>query len=105
MHIPYPHSFLRSRLVVTALPSTISKEELRLHFASLGLAITDARVLKNKNGQSRRVGFLGFQNNSDAQTAKEWFDGTWIAGSRIQVDFAYAVGACYQYPLVAPWTY
>jgi multiple RNA-binding domain-containing protein 1 len=81
----------RSRLIVLALPSALSREGLRAHFASINLPLTDVRLLANKAGNSRRVGFIGFQNNADAQQAKEWFDGTWVAGSRIKVDFAETV--------------
>jgi len=73
---------------VLSLPSTLTSDELHQHFATLKLPITDAKVLHKKDGTSRRIGFVGFSDLQDAQKAREWFDATWLAGSRIKVDFA-----------------
>lgn len=89
-----PCLLTRSRLIVLSLPSDLSTQRLQEHFATLNLPITDAKVLHKKDGTSRRIGFVGFGSSGDAQKAKEWFDGTWLAGSRIKVDFAKDVSPC-----------
>lgn len=91
----------RSRLIVLSLPSDLSSEDLAGHFASLDLPVTDARVLHKKDGTSRRMGFIGYRTTEEAQKAKDWFDGTWIQGSRIKVDFAKEVCHCLQLCMMA----
>ena len=80
-----------SRLIVLQIPSSLTTAELQAHFSELELPITDAKVLSNKGGQARRIGFVGFRTHADAQTAKDWFDGTWMRGTRIRVEYAQAV--------------
>lgn len=92
----------RSRLIVLSLPSKLTTEELTAHFKSLELPITDAKVLFKPDGQSRRLGFVGFGTADHAGQAKDWFDGTWLHGSRIKVDYAKEVRircSAYQFDL------
>lgn len=80
-----------SRLVVFSLKSDVTSSALNEYFASTGLSVTDAKVLYTSHGQSRCMGFVGYKTENDAVCARNWFDGTWFKGSRIQVDFAKVV--------------
>jgi multiple RNA-binding domain-containing protein 1 len=55
--------------------------------------MTDVKVLRKKDGTSRRMAFIGYSSVGDAVKAKEWFDSTWLRGSRIKVDFALPVSS------------
>ena len=96
----------RSRLIVLSLPSKLSTEELTAHFKSLELPITDAKVLFKPDGQSRRLGFVGFSNAEHARQAKDWFDGTWLHGARIKVDYAKEVSVRWNHFMATcSWTH
>lgn len=75
-----------SRLIVKNIPKQISEEELKSHFEKLG-DITDCRILF-KEKKNRRIAFIGYKSESNAQKAKEYFNNTYIYMSRINVDYA-----------------
>ena len=76
------------------LPPKLDSQGLRNEFSTLGHEITDARVLYTAYNQqtSRRVGFVGFRREEDAQKALEWFNGAWLGSGRIKVEIAKSVG-------------
>ena len=88
-----------SRLVVFRLPEDLTNAELKDHFASLGLHVTDAKVLHRRDGQSRQMGFVGFSDVASAVQAKEYYHGTWLKKGRIEVDFAQHVAKAAKRPL------
>ena len=69
----------------------MSSDDLRTHFASLGVIVTDARVVTKPDGTSRGMGFVGFQREEEARRAQQYYSGTWLSGGRIKVDFAHDV--------------
>lgn len=80
-----------SRLVVLSLPSDLDNAGLSAHFSTLDLPMTDVKILRKKDGTSRRMAFIGYSSAFDAAKAKDWFDNTWLRGSKIKVDFALPV--------------
>ncbi|KAG9088075.1 Multiple RNA-binding domain-containing protein 1, partial [Ceratobasidium sp. 370] len=90
-----------SRLIVKNLPAYVDDVQLRKHFTQasnssalrLGqpstlvpLNLTDVRLARRLDGQSRRFAFLGYKTNDEATAAKAYFDRTYIGGSRISVE-------------------
>ena len=55
------------------LPSYVDEKRLRKYFSSRGV-VTDAKVIRRKDGKSRCFGFVGFQNEKDASNARDFFD-------------------------------
>ncbi|KAJ3067372.1 putative RNA-binding protein 19 [Podochytrium sp. JEL0797] len=80
-----------SRVMVRNLPKYLTIERLREHFEQK-FQVTDVRLAKDKEGVSRRFGFIGFRTEKDAKDAIAYFNRTFIDTSRIQVEFAKAVG-------------
>ena len=77
-----------SRLVVLCLPPHCTTLKLRTHFSSRGWSITDVRILSKRDGTPRGVGFVGFRSDDDAAAALEYFNGSWLDGGPIKVDYA-----------------
>ena len=48
--------------------------------------MTDVRLIRKADGTSRRVAFLGFKHERDAQTARDYFDKTYLDISKLSVD-------------------
>ncbi|KAK9494875.1 hypothetical protein V1508DRAFT_411269 [Lipomyces doorenjongii] len=77
-----------SRIIVKNLPLTLSDERFRQHFAEHGGAITDCKLMRTRNGASRRFGFIGFRSSQDAAEAVKYFNRTFIGMAKIEVDLA-----------------
>lgn len=77
-----------SRLIVKNLPDYTTPSSLKSHFQQKGCPpglITDIKVALKQDGTSRRFGFVGYKTAKEAEKAKDWFDKTFIGGSRINV--------------------
>ncbi|XP_050698872.1 probable RNA-binding protein 19 [Eriocheir sinensis] len=79
-----------SRIVVKNLPKQISQEELKKHFSQKG-SITDVRLI-HKNGEFRRFAFIGFEDEGDAATARDYFHNTFIKQAKIAVEMCQELG-------------
>ncbi|KAG8678008.1 Multiple RNA-binding domain-containing protein 1, partial [Ceratobasidium sp. 395] len=90
-----------SRLIVKNLPAYVDDAQLRKHFTQapnssllrpgqpstlVPLNLTDARLARRPDGQSRRFAFLGYKTDGEAAAAKAYFDRTYVGGSRISVE-------------------
>ncbi|KEP53003.1 multiple RNA-binding domain protein [Rhizoctonia solani 123E] len=87
-----------SRLIVKNLPAYADDAQLRKYFTqssalkpgqpstAVPLNLTDVRLARRPDGQSRRFAFLGYKTNEEAIAAKKYFDRTYIGGSRISVE-------------------
>jgi multiple RNA-binding domain-containing protein 1 len=73
-------------LVVKNLPTYVTEKRLREHFSTRGGEITDVRLIRKEDGTSRRVAFLGFKHEKDAETARDYFDKTYLDISKLRVD-------------------
>lgn len=81
-----------SRLIVKGLPARYEDTHLRTLFVSHG-EVTDAKIIKTRDGRSRQFGFVGFRSKQEAHDAKMRLDGSYVDTKKIFVGVASAVGA------------
>lgn len=88
-----------SRIIVKGLPIYLTEDNLKEHFTkrliekhasttTIDDLITDTKILKDRNGQSRRFAFIGYRNEEDSFDAVEYFNGSYINTSKIEVSMA-----------------
>lgn len=86
-----------SRIIVKGLPVFIDDNKLKEHFNKRLISrhqnttadlITDVKVVRDRNGQSRRFAFIGYRNEEDAFDAAKYFDGSYINTAKIEVSMA-----------------
>ncbi len=80
-----------SRLIIKGLPKRLEEKELRELFSFAG-EVTDAKVIRTRNGVSRLFGFVGFRREADAARARKQLNGTYVQSSRVLVEVARAAG-------------
>ena len=76
-----------SRLIVKGLPKYYTEDNLKKHFSQQG-DVTDVKLVKSKNGESRRFAFIGYKSDDAAQKAVKFFNKSFIDTSRIDVQLA-----------------
>lgn len=89
-----------SRVIVKNLPQKCSEEKLKELFSCCG-EITDVRLVRTREGTSRKFGFIGFNSAPHAGDALKRFNKTYIGASRIEVDLAKPYG---DQSLERPWS-
>lgn len=89
-----------SRLIVKGLPKQYGDAELRKLFSPYG-DVTDARVVKTPQGQSRCFGFVGFRLKQHASRAHSAMKRVYVDTCPVKVDFALAMG---DPSLPRPWS-
>ncbi|KAK9368300.1 hypothetical protein V1509DRAFT_84955 [Lipomyces kononenkoae] len=77
-----------SRIIVKNLPPALSDEKFRQHFEDHGGVITDCKLMRMRDGTSRRFGFIGFRSAVDAAEAVKYFHRTFIGMTKIEVEMA-----------------
>ncbi|KAG0666975.1 Multiple RNA-binding domain-containing protein 1 [Maudiozyma exigua] len=87
-----------SRIIVKGLPIYLSDDQLKEHFnkrlltnhesSQIDNLITDVKIVRDRNGQSRRFAFLGYKNEADARDAIGYFNGSYINTAKLQVNLA-----------------
>lgn len=102
------------RLLISSLPPDITTKHLTEIFSQPPLGVsppshfdhvtprpTDIKVLMTKQGRSRRMAFVGYKSDAEANWAKDVWQGVWIngltghaSGSRVDVQWAKAVEEC-----------
>lgn len=73
-----------SRLIVKGLPKYLTEEKLKSHFAKEG-SVTDVKLMKKRNGESRQFAFIGYKSAEDADKAVAFFNRSYIDTARIEV--------------------
>ncbi|KAG7819629.1 hypothetical protein KL928_002303 [Ogataea angusta] len=73
-----------SRIIVKGLPLYYTEEKLKSHFQEKGV-VTDVKLVRNRQGESRRFAFIGYRSQQDAENAVKYFDRTFIDTARISV--------------------
>ncbi|KAH3669069.1 hypothetical protein OGAPHI_001665 [Ogataea philodendri] len=73
-----------SRIIVKGLPLYYTEDNLKKHFQEKGL-VTDVKLVKKRNGESRRFAFIGYRSLEDAETAVKYFNNSFIDTARISV--------------------
>ncbi|KAG9287468.1 hypothetical protein G9A89_023840 [Geosiphon pyriformis] len=91
---------MSSRLIVKNLPSNLSDNRFRQHFAAKG-EVTDAKIMRTTDGTSRRFGFIGYRNQKEAQEAMEYFNNTYVDTYKILIELAKPVN---DPSLPRPWS-
>lgn len=76
-----------SRLIVKQIPDYYTEQKLKEHFASQG-NVTDVKLMKTRQGKSKKYAFIGYKLDADALAAVKYFDNTFIDTSRILVQVA-----------------
>eukprot|EP00899_Mesostigma_viride_P003479 jgi/Mesvir1/13131/Mv06103-RA.1 len=89
-----------SRICVKNLPRHLQDSRFREHFAGVG-HVTDARIIRTKDGKSRQMGFVGYKTAEEAQAAVRYFHHSYIDTSRLEVEMAYRAGDA---SLPRPWS-
>lgn len=82
-----------SRLILTNLPSNLTKQQLATHLSSQPIQTTDLSLITSKDGQSRRIGFVGFSSIEDATQARAYLNNSYCnstnnSGSKVKAQFA-----------------
>lgn len=76
-----------SRLIVKGIPKYYTEEKLRDFFGKQG-DVTDVKLMKTRNGESRRFAFIGYKLQEDAERAVKYFHNSFIDTARIDVQLA-----------------
>ncbi|KAG8812767.1 Multiple RNA-binding domain-containing protein 1 [Serendipita sp. 399] len=86
---------LLSRIIVKNLPTYITEPLLRKHFSSQSTTatatsvtpeLTDVRIVHKKDGSTRRIAFIGYKSEEQAQAAVAYFDKTYLDVSKLRVE-------------------
>lgn len=73
-----------SRLIVKGLPKYLTEEKLKSHFSKEG-NVTDVKLMKKRNGESRQFAFIGYRSADDANKAVAFFNRSYIDTAKIEV--------------------
>ena len=76
-----------SRIVIKNLPKFITEDEIRDIFIKKGY-ITDINMIRDVNGNFRRVAFVGYRKIDEAADALKWFNNSLVKNHKISVEFA-----------------
>lgn len=76
-----------SRICIKNLSKSATEKQLQELFGQKG-EVTDIKVLKMKGGQVRRMAFVGYRTEAQAQEAQRYFHNTFMGMSRIAVEIA-----------------
>ncbi|KAL4616315.1 hypothetical protein ACB092_07G190200 [Castanea dentata] len=95
--VPHP---LGTRICVKNLPKYVVEDRLRELFSQKG-EITDAKLMRTKNGKSRQFAFIGFRTEREAGEAIKYFNKSYIDTFRITCEIAHKVG---DPSLPRPWS-
>jgi multiple RNA-binding domain-containing protein 1 len=72
-----------SRIFVRGLPPKFSEDDVRKHFGSLKLPVTDVKYFPH-----RRIGYVGYKTPEDAAKAVKYFNKTFIKLTKIYAEIA-----------------
>lgn len=80
-----------SRICVKNLPKHVVEDRLREFFSQKG-EVTDAKLMRTKDGKSRQFGFVGFRSEREAEEALKFFNNSFMDTCRITCEIARKVG-------------
>jgi multiple RNA-binding domain-containing protein 1 len=81
-----------TRVCIKNVPLSFTEEKLRQHLVdgcSVPLKVTDCRILKTKDGKSRKLAFCGFSSEGMALTVVREFHQTYALTSKLSVEPAF----------------
>ncbi|VEU21330.1 DEKNAAC102569 [Brettanomyces naardenensis] len=76
-----------SRVIVKGLPPYYTEDKLKGIFSEEG-SVTDIKLIRKRNGESRRFAFVGFKSMDDAENAVKRHNDTYIDTSKVTVQLA-----------------
>lgn len=82
---------ISSRICVKNIPKHVDETRLREHFSLKG-RVTDAKIMRTRDGKSRLFGFVGFSTADEAEAAVGYFNKSFLDTSRLVVEFAFKYG-------------
>jgi len=91
---------MSSRICVKNLPRYVTEERLREHFSEKG-EVTDAKIIRTRDGKTRQFGFVGFRTEEEAQDAAKYFHRSFFDTSRLTCELAQPIGGA---NLPRPWS-
>ncbi|XP_012835557.1 PREDICTED: multiple RNA-binding domain-containing protein 1-like [Erythranthe guttata] len=77
-----------SRICVKNLPKYVAEDRLREFFSQKG-EVTDAMLMRTKDGKSRQFGFVGFRTEHEAEEATNYFNKSFLDTCRITCEVCY----------------
>jgi multiple RNA-binding domain-containing protein 1 len=80
-----------SRIIVKNIPKEYTELDLKNHFNKKG-EITDIKIMRKENGESRKFAFLGFKTLEQAKESLKYYHNTYIKTCRISVEEAKVQG-------------
>ncbi|XP_073154401.1 uncharacterized protein [Henckelia pumila] len=80
-----------SRLCAKNLPKYVTEDRLREFFSQKG-EVTDAKIMRTRDGKSRQFGFIGFRTEHEAEEAIKYFNKSFLDTCRITCEVAWKVG-------------
>ncbi|KAJ6843516.1 multiple RNA-binding domain-containing protein 1 [Iris pallida] len=80
-----------SRICVKNLPKYATEDRLRDFFSQKG-EVTDAKLMRTKDGKSRQFAFVGFRTEQEAEEALKFFNNAYMDTSKIVCELARKVG-------------
>ncbi|TYJ13414.1 hypothetical protein E1A91_A10G050600v1 [Gossypium mustelinum] len=80
-----------SRICVKNLPKHVAEDRLRDFFSQKG-EVTDAKLMRTKDGKSRQFAFIGYRTEQEAEAAIKYFNKSYLYTSRIICEIARKVG-------------
>ena len=81
-----------SRIYIKNLPSSLSLQDFRKHFAQQAL-VTDAKFIPH-----RRIGYVGYKTDEDAEKAVTYYDKSFLGMARMRVEIARPFSETTDYP-------
>ena len=78
---------MSTRIIVKNLPKNATEEDLRKHFSQKG-DVTDVKIMRKENGQSRNFCFIGYRTEKSAKEAVKYFNGTFVGTVKVIVEIA-----------------
>lgn len=85
-----------TRVCIKNLPPSCNESDLKSHLNSIStssIIITDCKILKTKDGKSRKLAFVGFKTFQMAQNVVSFFHKTYLGTSRLSVELAFSKGS------------
>ncbi|KAK8608225.1 hypothetical protein V6N13_023654 [Hibiscus sabdariffa] len=82
---------IMSRICVKNLPKHVAEERLRDFFSQKG-EVTDAKLMRTRDGKSRQFAFIGYRTEQEAEEAIKYFNKSYLDTSRIICEIARKVG-------------
>ena len=89
---PASSSTSTTRVCIKNIHPSFDEAKLKIHLrtAQPSLVITDCKLLKTKDGRSRKIAFVGFQSSSQAESAVSYFDKSFAGTARLAVSLAFS---------------